>query len=129
MADNYGTVLAKNVRAARARKGLDQEPLAVRMRALGYSAWRRQTVASVEKANRRLTAEEILGLALALQTTIGALMEPAADDEFVSLPSGQLVRGNTVSVSLRFGYDSTIMWDGNVPRFGLPSIPGEDDSR
>lgn len=129
MADSYGTVLAKNVRAARARKGLDQEPLAARMRALGYPAWRRQTVASVEKGNRRLTAEEIVALALALQTTIGALMEPAADDEFVSLPSGQLVRGVTVSVSIRSGYDSTIMWEGNVPRFGLPSISREDESR
>src|SRR5579875_751710 len=84
----YADVLAKNVRAARARRGLEQEPLAVRMRALGFSAWRRQTVASVEKNTRRLTAEEVFGLAFALETSVISLLEPAREDGPVSLPSG-----------------------------------------
>jgi hypothetical protein len=75
-------------------------------------------------------AEEILGLALALGSSIASLLEPPRDDDFLRLPSGQLIRSATVSASLQFGgHDSTIMWEGNVPKFGLPSIPREDDSR
>ena len=70
----YGEILAANFRAARARCALDQEEVAARMRALGYSKWRYQTVGVAEKGKRRLAAEEIIGLARALETTIGALM-------------------------------------------------------
>jgi hypothetical protein len=45
----YGEVLAANFRAARARAGLGQELVAARMRALGYSEWRYQTVGAVER--------------------------------------------------------------------------------
>ena len=42
----YGEILARNIRAARSRIGIGQENIAVRMRALGYEAWIRQTVSS-----------------------------------------------------------------------------------
>ena len=46
------------------------------MRALGFKGWRRQTVASVEKGKRRVTVEEALGLAMALETTLPRLLAP-----------------------------------------------------
>ena len=42
---------------------------------LGFTEWRRQTVASVEQARRRVMAEEIYGLAAVLGTTTAALMD------------------------------------------------------
>jgi transcriptional regulator with XRE-family HTH domain len=87
----YDQIVARNIRSARARLGpLGQESLAKRMRALGYSSWLRQTVSSTEKGRRRVSAEEIFGLALALQTTISGLMTALGDDEGVALPGGVL---------------------------------------
>lgn len=93
---SYGAVLASNVRAARTRAGLTQEVLADRMRLLGFTAWLYQTVGNVEKVKRRLTAEEILGLALALETTMPALMGASDHDDLVDLPGGQVVGAVTV---------------------------------
>jgi transcriptional regulator with XRE-family HTH domain len=120
----YAEVLARNVRAARARKGLEQEPVAARMRALGFSAWRRQTVASVEKSSRRLTAEEVLGLALALETRLTLLLEPARDDGPIGLPSGQSMLFLTVHELIWGGSELTVSWNGDVPEF-----PTEESSR
>lgn len=105
------------MRAARARLGLEQEPLAERMRALGFSAWRRQTVANAEKNTRRLNAEEVLGLALALETSIGVLMEPTADEARIALPSGQAIDAACVAWSVRHFNDGTVTWDRSAPVF------------
>lgn len=113
----YTDVLAKNVRAARARRGLDQEPLAARMRALGFPAWRRQTVANVEKNTRRLTAEEVVGLALALETSFMSLVEPVREDGPVGLPSGAEMPFLTAHGLFWGGTQFTVTWDDDVPRF------------
>lgn len=88
------------------------------MRALGFTAWARQTVTRVERVKRRLTAEEILGLALALETTPAALMRPTGDD-------GSLIRVDglglpAVSVILRVAgvNDGALTWDGDRPVVG-----------
>ena len=59
------------------------------MQALGFD-WRQQTVARVELAKRSADAEEILGLAQALETTIQELLSPSESDweTPVTLPSG-----------------------------------------
>jgi transcriptional regulator with XRE-family HTH domain len=85
----YGEVLAANIRAARARKGLNQADASERMRALGFTAWHRQTASAVEKGDRRLLAEEILGLASVLGVPMAALMRPAPEDLPVTFPSGK----------------------------------------
>lgn len=113
----YADVLARNVRAARSRAGLQQEPLAGRMRALGYGAWLRQTVANVEKGRRRLTAEEIFALSLCLQTSIAALMAPADEDKMVDLPSGDTVPIAFVQRLTRGYPGESVEWDGVTPRF------------
>ena len=117
----YADVLAKNVRAARSRAGLQQEPLAARMRALGYSAWLRQTVANVEKGKRRVSAEEIFALAEALDTTIAALMAPQDEDTIVDFPSGAAISVAHVQLSAHGVVDRAIRWDGDVPVFPAAS--------
>jgi transcriptional regulator with XRE-family HTH domain len=57
-----------NVRAYRARRRLDQADVVREMRALGYTNWHRQTMSKVERGERRLLAEEIVGLAKVLAT-------------------------------------------------------------
>lgn len=113
----YADVLARNIRAARSRASLQQEPLATRMRALGYSSWQRQTVASVEKGRRRVSAEEILGLAVATETSIGALMAPAVDDKIVDLAPGKTLLVSSVRQSARGFNDGSVRWDGDIPVF------------
>lgn len=117
-------VLTRNVRAARARRGLEQELVASRMRALGFSVWVRQTVARVEGGKRRLTADELFGLALALETRLTALLEPVRDDGPITLPSGQTMLFLTVHQLVWGGSEFTVSWNGDVPEF-----PAEESSR
>lgn len=112
---SYGEILARNLRAARSRIGIGQENVAARMRALGYTAWIRQTVGSTERGKRRPTAEEILALSIVLQTSIGALMAPAAEDKVVDLPSGTTADAASVFRSVNGLNDGSIYWDGDEP--------------
>lgn len=134
----YGEILARNIRAARSRIGIGQENVAVRMRALGYEAWIRQTVGSTERGRRRPTAEEILGLAICLETTAQHLMSPLLQDGPVELPSGFFLAAGQVR-SLIFGLDPSmedfpgssvrgarsgrdIQWQGNTLAGTLPVV-------
>ena len=85
---SYADDLAANIRAARARADLSQKMLAARMRRLGFRTWVYQTVGKTEHAQRPVTATEILGLALAMNTTVMHLMvaDVAAGDHFVGFP-------------------------------------------
>lgn len=114
---SYGEVLALNVRAARSRKRLGQASVVARMRALGYDQWHRQTMGKVERGERRLMVEEILGLALALETSIGMLLDPTRDDQLVTLPAGQHMQVMTVLRSVRHFNDGMVYWEGDEPRF------------
>jgi hypothetical protein len=108
---SYGGVVAANIRAARSRKDLTQDALAARMRHLGFTAWLRQTVPSVEKGRRRVTAEEVLGLALALETTIAALMGASDQDGSIDLPNGQPVGAVSVENLAGNGFnDRAVVW-------------------
>ena len=85
---DLGDALAANIRSMRARKQLGQESVASRMRDLGFATWTRQTVGSTEKPTRRVTAEEIFGLAQVFDTTVASLMEMSANGA-VHFPNGQ----------------------------------------
>ncbi len=128
----YSDVLARNIRAARSRTDLGQEAVAERMRDIGFSAWIRQTVGSTERGRRRPTAEEILGLAICLETTAQRLMTPLWEDKWVELPSGEsLLVGAVVSfvTGEQLGHDSTaldVQWHGNaLVRTIIPPHEGE----
>jgi transcriptional regulator with XRE-family HTH domain len=116
----YGEILARNIRAARSRVDINQENLAARMRALGYSAWLRQTVANVEKGRRRVAAEEIFGLAYALGTSMGALMSPGPDDMTVTFPGGAAISAASVRLSAASLNDGAVLWDGVAITGRLP---------
>jgi 8-oxo-dGTP diphosphatase len=115
--DTYDEILARNIRAARSRVDIGQESLAARMRALGFSAWIRQTVGSTERGRRRPTAAEIAGLAFALRTTISRLMAPAEEDREVQLQQdGPAVSVNSVRLSAVGKIPvGEVEWNGDKP--------------
>lgn len=86
------------------------------MRALGFD-WHQQTVAAVEKGKRRVTAEELLFLSYALQTTVAALASPAENGFVLQAPSGAHVAIASVQRSVAGQRDDAIRWNGNEPAF------------
>ena len=103
-------VLARNMRAARAVARVGQADVAARMNALGFTEWRRQTVARVETGSRRPTAAEIAALALCLDTAPRDLMLPrnGGEEPRVVFPSGFVVSGMRLLTN-----DGSIAWDEN----------------
>jgi transcriptional regulator with XRE-family HTH domain len=116
----YADVLARNIRAARSRADLSQQTVAARMRALGYEAWLYQTLGNVEKGRRRVTAEEIFGLAYALETSISRLMAPLEDDKVVDFPSGAEIAVASAVKSTEGKNDGAVQWDAETPVFPAP---------
>lgn len=117
----YADVLRRNIRALRVRAGLHQGLVVERMRALGYTSWHRQTMGNVERGERRVMAEEIFGLAVALQTTIAALMSPVPDDKVVEFPSSPPVSVWSVQQLLHGMNVGLVAWkeNGAEPVFQL----------
>ena len=121
---SYDETVAANIRAVRALRRLDQAVIVKRMRALGFTSWHRQTLGKVERGERRLLGpEEILGLAKALETTVGVLMKPADEDGWVRFPSGAVITARSVALSVLAYNDRSVAWDGDQPGF----TQGEDD--
>jgi transcriptional regulator with XRE-family HTH domain len=121
---SYDEIVVSNIRAARARLGIDQVVVVERMRALGFTSWHRQTMGKVERGDRRLLgAGEIMGLAAALETTIGGLMSPAADDGGVQFPSGDRISARSAGLSVLGYNDRSVTWDGEQPKV----VPDKDD--
>ena len=112
---SYDKIVAANIRAERARAGLDQVVVVERMQALGFTTWHRQTMGKVERGERRLLgAEEISGLALALGTTVTALMSPSLGIQTVVLPSGDTIPAETIRGLCRGGFAFPVNWgDGD----------------
>ena len=86
----FRELLARNCRKAAAAAQLRQERIRRRMNNLGFTSWVSSTVSLVLRGKRRITAEELVGLALALGTTPGVLLAVDDDDDLqlVSLPGG-----------------------------------------
>jgi transcriptional regulator with XRE-family HTH domain len=129
----YHDVLARNLRGFRSRRGVGQDLLAARMRALGFTAWRSSTVAKAEQGQRRITVEEVLGLADAIGVTMRQLLAPQPDDKLVEFPSGDIVEVLHVNRLLEGATDDAVEWDGDKPVFsssppaGWMSVPGPED--
>ena len=111
----YAAVLVRNIRAARSRAGLDQADVVTRMRELGFDTWHRQTMGKVERSERRVTAEEIIGLALALETTVPRLLEPLTEDEWVQIPSGESLPPGVFTDLVRGRIPEDFTWYKNSP--------------
>lgn len=113
----YGEILARRIRSVRAEKRLKQDSVARRMRALGFDGWTRQIVGSTEKPTRRVTAAEIIGLAIALETSVPTLLSAVPDDEAVAFPTGQLTVKSMVDLVTGLN-DRSVRWvDDDSPVF------------
>ena len=129
---SYQEELGANIRAERARAGLSQRDVASRMQALGFTAWLYQTAGASERGARRVTAQEILGLALAMGTTVAALMRAGATDHLVTYPGygpGHAERRDAIGACtvsrLAWGqFDPALRWDG--PRVARRYIASYD---
>jgi transcriptional regulator with XRE-family HTH domain len=110
----YASLLASNLRAARAAANLSQSDVGERMRALGFTAWLRSTVSLAEQGKRRVIAEELFGLALVCETSMLRLVAPPEETPWVELPAGPpaIVHG---AVAVRG--TGEVQWDGNTPKF------------
>jgi transcriptional regulator with XRE-family HTH domain len=117
-APSYGAVLSRNVRVARAGAGISQAQVARRMVALGYR-WTRQTVSEVEANDRRLLAEEVLGLSWVLGVPVHVLMlsSPPQLGNLVSFPAGYVFRLAPARATTAPGENPSGFWDGDAPAF------------
>jgi transcriptional regulator with XRE-family HTH domain len=124
----YNKIVAQNIKAARSRIGLSQRDAVSRMQALGFTAWHPPTLGNVERGERGLRIEELLGLALAFDTTMERLLTPLPEDEWVELPSGNSLPWQSVRftasgpdpsgeaperVERHRSFHRGIRWDGN----------------
>jgi transcriptional regulator with XRE-family HTH domain len=67
-------VLAGNIRAYRLLRGLDQAKVADRMTVFEFP-WRQSTVSEVEHSRRAVAADELVVLAVCLETTVERLLD------------------------------------------------------
>jgi transcriptional regulator with XRE-family HTH domain len=95
-----------SIRAQRARCNLTQENVATRMNMLGY-AWYKQTVGLVERNQRPLLADELVALAVVLETTPDVLYLPPPDVASV------LFGGYSIPAQRLSAVDSSVSWDGD----------------
>jgi transcriptional regulator with XRE-family HTH domain len=116
----YGVVLARRIRSARRDRELSQESVAARMRALGFDWWTRQTVGSTEKPTRRVTAAEVVGLALILDVAVPILLRAEPIDEGVAFPTGAL-EVESVNRLVMGKNDGSVTWEGDIPKFSRGS--------
>jgi transcriptional regulator with XRE-family HTH domain len=112
---SYADVIVRNLLARRAWLKLGQADIVARMRGLGFTNWHRQTLSRVEQGDRRLVAEELLGLSLALETTISKLMSTEEEDA-VELPSGMAISSRRLLIN-----EPSIEWHGNKPELVSPT--------
>jgi transcriptional regulator with XRE-family HTH domain len=124
---SYAAVIVRNIRALRARKNLDQADVVERMRGLGFTNWHRQTLSRVEQGNRKLLAEELLALAYALDTSMEAMLAPAADERGYIKLGGGAVHMEHAAARVRGVADGAIRWNGDAPVFmvNMAGMSGE----
>lgn len=72
-------LIAGNVRAARARAGLQQQDLADRLR------WSRPTVSDLERGKRRVTVDDAAKICAALEIDLAELLRGVDDEVFRAL--------------------------------------------
>ena len=126
-----GLVLAANIRRGRGARALGQSDVAERMVALGFS-WVRQTVSEIERGRRAVTVPELVGLAMALSTSVVALLNPATFDRFTSelidvgtdraWPAEEY--GWKLTGGMFTGGSQQQYWDGNTPSFTVTARMG-----
>ena len=68
--------VAEKVRGYRLLRRLKQDDVADGMRKLRHHTWTRQTVSDVERVQRNLTVDELVGLSIVLELSLNELLDP-----------------------------------------------------
>lgn len=123
-------VLGENIKRYRGFLNLSQHDLSERMIALGHK-WHSQTVGEVERGNRLVNVEELVGLALALTTSAVNLLVPVEvsgnyppvyDLGGPTPVKTTLFRRLLESTGDKIPYAQVLVWKGNEP-IGLATEP------
>lgn len=122
MAASYATILARNIRAARARCGITQTELAQRMSVFGYT-WRYQTIGVLESGRQTLYAKDLLALAVCLETTLAGLVAASPEDVEVDIGGGWDIPATSVMNSAYGRPDIRQRWDRPDGGFQIISEP------
>jgi transcriptional regulator with XRE-family HTH domain len=69
-------IAGENVRRVRQARGLSQRGLVARMNALGFENWHPATAHGVEKGTRQIPLDELLAIAVCLDTDLASLLDP-----------------------------------------------------
>ena len=105
----------QNIRAQRARLGLTQASVSKRMNQLGFT-WYPQTVGLVERDQRPLYADELLALALALETVPAILYEPTSDVSAVLFGEKRIPAQRLKII------DDSVSWEGDDLKVTAPTV-------
>jgi transcriptional regulator with XRE-family HTH domain len=68
--------IAEKVRAYRLLRRMKQDDVAEEMRKLRHHTWTRQTVSDVERLQRNLTVDELVGLSIVFELSLNELLDP-----------------------------------------------------
>jgi transcriptional regulator with XRE-family HTH domain len=68
--------VAEKVRGYRLLRRMKQDDVADGMRKLRHHTWTRQTVSDVERVQRNLTVDELVGLSIVLGLSLNELLDP-----------------------------------------------------
>jgi transcriptional regulator with XRE-family HTH domain len=68
--------VAEKVRGYRLLRRMKQDKVAEDMRKLRHHTWTRQTVSDVERVQRNLTVDELVGLSIVLGLSLNELLDP-----------------------------------------------------
>lgn len=113
-------------------RGMAQDKLALRMRSMGFR-WHRRTVFEVLRGRRRINIDELYGLALALETTVGALLSPLIGVDFPDRPKGTCQIGTGIDPLDPLIFDrlrklpDMAMYHGDLALTGWP-VDDDDES-
>ena len=122
-------MIGDNLKWVRDLCGLSQDALAERMKALGHRNWFPTTISEAERGLRLISSEELLALALALETTIYHLLSPLALHKSaprIDIGLGRAIPAHMVDrlilpVDTDFqAYAPLVRWAGNVPELHFP---------
>ncbi|MBO0813669.1 MAG: helix-turn-helix transcriptional regulator [Actinobacteria bacterium] len=106
----FTELLTRNLRYARAAAGLDQTEVRDLMNELGFTSWQRSTVSMVERGKRKLSVEELTGLALVYDVAPARLFRPDDGELPVTLPGGFTFRAVRLMMN-----DGSVEWKDGKP--------------
>lgn len=120
-------IVADNLKRLREEANWAQSEVADAMTRLGFESWVRLTVTDVERANRRLSLEELLGLAVLFGVPMLQLLIPA-DNTRLEWHTGDLASSAVLELLIGQGGvlgSGGVTWQGAARAAGAPRGKGD----